>query len=53
MGFPQVVEELHVELVIFHNHDSFGHSPAFPAFAAPCRMIRQVRPRFADKIMRH
>jgi hypothetical protein len=53
MGFQQVVKELHIELVVFHDHDSFGHSPAFPAVAA-ARNARSGEngPWFAEKIMR-
>jgi hypothetical protein len=29
MGFQQIVEELHIELVVLHNQDSFGHPRSF------------------------
>src|SRR5204863_8678759 len=27
MGLQKVVEELHIELVVFHDHDGLGHLP--------------------------
>src|SRR6266851_3528229 len=29
MRLQQVVEELHVELVVLHDHDGLGHPPTF------------------------
>jgi hypothetical protein len=29
MGFQQIVEELHIELIVLHNQDSFGHPRSF------------------------
>jgi hypothetical protein len=34
------VEELHVELVVFHDHHRFGHCPlAFSRPAEPCTVV--------------
>jgi hypothetical protein len=31
MGFKQIAEELHVELIVFHDQDGFGHpGPPLP-----------------------
>ena len=27
MGLQKIVEELHIELIVLHDQDSFGHSP--------------------------
>ena len=27
MGLQQIVEELHIELIVLHDQDSLGHSP--------------------------
>src|SRR5215469_7906951 len=35
VGFQQIVEELHVELVVLHDQDGLGHSPNPSAPPAP------------------
>ena len=46
MGFQQVVEELHIELVVFHDEDGLGHPlspygrrPPYPLARVPAKSI--------------
>src|ERR1700728_5208352 len=36
VGFQQIVEELHVELVVFHNQDGFRHPHSLRRSPARC-----------------
>src|SRR5262249_3027968 len=42
--FQQVVEELHVELVVLHDHDGLRHPPTFQASAPMPRAAAGLRP---------
>jgi hypothetical protein len=44
VGFQQIVEELHIELVVLHDQDGFGHplNPS-PARANPRRKCPERR----------
>ena len=41
VGFQQIVEELHIELVVFHDQDGFGHPRSL---ACPSSGARHMRP---------
>jgi hypothetical protein len=53
MRFKKIVEELHIELVVFHDQDSFRHPATSPSTkrAGPARFKFFVPESLADAAM--